>query len=389
MSQKSRKETIKIAGAGPSGLTAAITLARAGYEVEIFEARRTVGARFIGDFQALENISGAEDAAEMLKRFGLSTNFFIYPVRSALFFDYRLRSQPAQSRRPFAYFITRGPGKETLDQGLLAQALEAGATIHYRSRIPPEAADIVATGPAVPDGLAKEMTFSTRLPDTVWVIFDMNLSPGGYTYLFVLNGQATLGCAVTRQFDRINDCFDRSVRRFQEIASFQIDNPRAAYSFMNFSLKESAEIDRRLWVGEAGGFQDYLFGLGLRYALTTGYVAAQSIIRKRSYDLLWKEAIGPAQEISLVNRYLYERGGNRGLSGFIRRASRGDVQDYLGGWHAETWWKKLLLPLIKWGWREGRRCAHRLPLHWCRKKRTGSSHPELGPTNLSGRGETP
>lgn len=381
MAEKSRREkSIKIAGAGPSGLTAAITLAKAGCDVEIFEARPTVGARFIGDFQVIENMSRAEDAAETLKRFGLGTNFFFQPVSSALFFDYRLESRPVRSRRPFGYFIRRGPDADTLDQGLLAQALAAGATIRYEERIKPEEADIVATGPAVPDGLAKEITFSTSLPETVWVIFDMNLSPGGYAYLFVLNGRATLGCAITRDLGRINDYFGRAVARFQEIAPFKIEDPKTGYSFMNFSLKESAEVSGRLIVGEAGGFQDYLFGLGLRYALTTGFAAAQSLIRQESYDRLWKEAIGPAQEISLVNRYLYERGGNRGLATFIRLAGRGDVQDYLSGWHADKWWKRLLLPAIKWRWREGKRCTHRLPLHWCRKKPKNLAHPELGPT---------
>jgi flavin-dependent dehydrogenase len=381
MNQKSTKQrSVKIAGAGPSGLTAAIHLAKAGYEVEIVEAHPTVGARFIGDFQVIENMSQAEDSAEMLKRFGLSTNFFIQPVSNALFFDYRLRSQPVQSRRPFGYFIRRGPGSDTLDQGLLAQALAAGAKIEYQKRIKPEEADIIATGPADPDGLAKEVTFSTALPDTVWVIFDMNLSPGGYTYLFVLNGQAVLGCAITRDFSKITDYFERSVRRFRELASFEMESPKFMYSFMNFSLKKSAEVDHRLLVGEAGGFQDYLFGLGLRYALTTGFVAAQSMIRKESYDLLWKEAIGSAQEISLVNRYLYERGGNQGLATFIRRAGSGDVQDYLSGWHADAWWKRLLLPVIKWTWQGEKRCAHRLPLHWCRKKTKSLSHPALGPS---------
>lgn len=388
MTEKSRREnSIRIAGAGPSGLAAAIALAKAGYDVEISEAREAVGARFIGDFQVIENMSRDEDAAEMLKRFGIDTNFFFQPVSSALFFDYRLRSQPVQSRRPFGYFIRRGPEGETLDRGLLAQALAAGVTIRYQTRIKPEEADrdgtphvIIATGPAVPDGLAKEMTFSTPLPDTVWVIFDMNLSPGGYAYLFALNGQATLGCAITRDFGRINDYFGRAVGRFQEITPFQVERPKIGYSFMNFSLKASAEMNRRLLVGEAGGFQDYLFGLGLRYALTTGFAAAQSLIRKERYDSLWKAALGPAQEISLVNRYLYERGGNPGLSTFIRLAGRGDVQDYLSGWHADRWWKRLLLPVIKWAWREGKRCTHRLPLHWCRKKAKSLSHPELGPS---------
>jgi flavin-dependent dehydrogenase len=383
---------IKIAGAGPSGLTAAIVLARAGYAVDIFEARKAVGARFIGDFQVVENMSREEDALEMLKRFGLETNFFIRPVRQAVFFDHRLRSQEVGSRRPFGYFIRRGSEGETLDRGLLTQALAAGAKIHYQSRIRPEEADrdgtqggtlhvphvIVATGPATPDGLAKEMTFTTALPDTVWVLFDMNLSPGGYAYLFVLDGLATFGCAITQNFSQMNHYFDRSLQRFQELTSFPIENDRTAYSFMNFSLKPSAQVSGRCFVGEAGGFQDYLFGLGIRYALTTGHAAAESLLKKISYDLLWKDALGPAQEISVVNRFLYELGGNRGLSFFIHRAGRGDLQDYLGGWHRPSWWKRLALPIVKWRWRRADRCAHRLSPHWCRN-RPVSSHPELGP----------
>ncbi|TAK08499.1 MAG: NAD(P)/FAD-dependent oxidoreductase [Candidatus Manganitrophaceae bacterium] len=379
------RSKIKIAGAGPSGLTAAILLARAGYDVEIFEARDAVGARFIGDFQVIENMSREEDALEMLKRFGLDTNFYLRPVRQALFFDHRLRSQPVKSRRPFGYFIRRGSEGETLDRGLLAQALAAGAKIHYQTRIKPEETEqdgtshlIVATGPAAPDGLAKEMTFTTSLPETVWVLFDMNLSPGGYAYLFVLDGIATFGCAITQDLSRINHYFDRSLRRFQEMVSFPIENDRTAYSFMNFSLKESAEAGGRRFVGEAGGFQDYLFGLGIRYALTTGYAAAESILKNTPYDPLWKEALGPAQEVSLVNRFLYESGGNRGLSLFIRQSGRDDLQDYLGKWHRSPWWKRLLLPLVKWRWRRTDRCVHRLPAHWCRNKPV-SSHPELGP----------
>ncbi|MFQ5949217.1 MAG: NAD(P)/FAD-dependent oxidoreductase [Nitrospiria bacterium] len=386
MAEKGRS-AIKIAGAGPSGLTAAICLARAGYPVEVFEARKTVGGRFIGDFQVIENMSAAEDGMQMLKRMGLSTNFFIRPVRRARFFDYRLRSQSVHSRQPFGYFIRRGREGDTLDRGLLAQALAAGARVHYQARIKPEEADIVATGPAAPDGLAKEMTFTTSLPETVWVLFDMRISPGAYSYLFVLDGRGTLGCAITQDFDHINDYFDRALQRFQEISPFTIDQEKIGYSYMNFSLKPSAKIDARLFIGEAGGFQDYLFGLGLRYALTTGFVAAESIIQKGDYDSFWKRAIGPSQEISLINRYLYERGGNDGLSIFVKRAGRGDVQDYLSGWYSRRPWKRLMLPLIKWAWREKDRCFHSLPHHWCRKRPPSISPPQLGPVDKGLRGD--
>jgi len=52
---------IKILGAGLSGLTAGINLAKNGYEVEIFELRNDCGARFKGDLQGLENWSSKKD----------------------------------------------------------------------------------------------------------------------------------------------------------------------------------------------------------------------------------------------------------------------------------------------------------------------------------------
>lgn len=376
--------SIKIAGAGPAGLTAAICLARAGISVEVFEARQTVGERFIGDFQVIENASFAEDASDMLERIGLKLNFFFQPSHQAVFYDHRLRAQRVRSLRPFSYLILRGPGKDSLDTGLLAQALDLGVVLHYGRRVKKEAVDIVATGPAVADGLAKEMTFETDLSNTTSVLFDMNVSPGGYSYLFVLKGRATFGCAITRDFDRIRSYFDLALARFQKIAPFSIEAPETAFSYMNFCLKDSATVQDKSFVGEAGGFQDYLFGLGIRYAMKTGYAAAQSIIQGIPYDLLWKKEIGENQDVSLVNRFLYEQGGNRGLASFVKRAGRGDLQGYLEKWHRQTYWKRLLLPCIKKMWKKESRCFHRLSDHWCRKTPTTASSPiSLGAVKMN------
>ena len=48
---------IKILGAGLSGLTAAINLAKEGYRVDVYEKNKDVGMRFHGDIQGLENWS--------------------------------------------------------------------------------------------------------------------------------------------------------------------------------------------------------------------------------------------------------------------------------------------------------------------------------------------
>ncbi len=58
---------IKILGAGLSGLTAAINLAKSGYTVDIYEKNKDVGMRFNGDIQGLENWSDKKDIIKELK----------------------------------------------------------------------------------------------------------------------------------------------------------------------------------------------------------------------------------------------------------------------------------------------------------------------------------
>ena len=106
---------LRIAGAGPAGLSAAIVLARAGRAVEVHEARDRVGHRFIGDFQVLENSSEARDATELLQELGIKINFEFEPANDAVLFDHKLRARPVRSSRPYGYFLRRGPTDGTLD----------------------------------------------------------------------------------------------------------------------------------------------------------------------------------------------------------------------------------------------------------------------------------
>lgn len=374
-------QPIIIAGAGPSGLAAAITLARAGRSVEVHEAKRDVGSRFIGDLQIMESFSEREPLPELLDRIGIIRNFYFRPVHRSTFFDHHGRARQVESALPYGYFIRRGPFEGTLDRGLLEQARELGASITFESRIKPETAHIVATGPAAPDGLAKEITFDAEGPEIVDVYFDHHLSPGGYSYLFVLDGTATFGCAIVSDFKNIDRYFDHALARARTLRDFDPErNRRTGYSYMNFHLKEKATRDQSRFVGEAAGFQDYLFGLGIRYALTTGHLAARSILEQSSFDELWRDEIASKQETSVANRFLYEIGGNFGLSIFTRDAGRAkDLREYLYKWHRRSWWKTLLSRIVQRFWKQEGRCLHKPSEHWCRARSTQIAVPPLGP----------
>ena len=57
-------ENVKILGAGPAGLSAAINLLRNGYNVDVFEKNQDVGSSIKRNIQGLENWSDEQDVIE-------------------------------------------------------------------------------------------------------------------------------------------------------------------------------------------------------------------------------------------------------------------------------------------------------------------------------------
>lgn len=77
-------------GAGPSRLAAAITLARAGLETQIFERRACAGFRHHG-FQGMENWSHAGNAADVLRAIGIEPDFLLRPVHEMAYYGPKRR----------------------------------------------------------------------------------------------------------------------------------------------------------------------------------------------------------------------------------------------------------------------------------------------------------
>jgi 2-polyprenyl-6-methoxyphenol hydroxylase-like FAD-dependent oxidoreductase len=94
------EKPITIVGAGPAGLAAAIALARSGRLVVVKEWRATVGHRFHGDFQGLENWSSDQDVFDELKASGIAPTFDHLAVLQGTLFDSRGTAYPVHSARP-------------------------------------------------------------------------------------------------------------------------------------------------------------------------------------------------------------------------------------------------------------------------------------------------
>ncbi|MFZ5862323.1 MAG: NAD(P)/FAD-dependent oxidoreductase [Nitrospirota bacterium] len=368
--------TIEIVGAGPAGLVAAITLRRAGYAVTVYEERRDVGLRFHGDFQGIENWSLDEDALDQLRRMGLTVNFRCAPFyRGTIFGPDRQRTE-LRSDRPLFYLVRRGVVNDSLDQGLKAQALALGVEIVFDRRMEKmEERAIIATGPKGADAIVKGVTFETDLPDQALAIMDDRLAPGGYAYLLVHQGLATMATVLFREYNREKEYFERTQAAFRALVRLDVRNPREFGGYGNFFLRSTEQHNRRLYAGESAGFQDILWGFGMRYAMPSGYLAAQSVLHGADYDRLWREDLLPRLRAALVNRLLVDRLGHIAYRYLLWRARRAeDVRGFAKRLYGPSFWKRLLLPFASRHYHsrvKDERCGHaeNCDCVWCRCQR--------------------
>ena len=173
---------ITVMGAGLSGLAAAIVLAKAGKDVHVHDIRADSGARFDGDFQALENWSMDEDFFDQLEGWGFDASSFkstAFSVVDLIHPDDEITQ--AKSDGVAYRIVERGTSDHTIDQAFKRMAIEAGATLHYKSRIAQKDADIVACGPKDTSAIALGEIFHTTHPNHIAFQLNDKLAPGAYS----------------------------------------------------------------------------------------------------------------------------------------------------------------------------------------------------------------
>ena len=367
----SARDIVRIAGAGPAGLAAAITLARAGRRVIVHEAHPTVGFRFRRDLQGLENWTSDEDVLDWLRRLGISTDFAALPCRDGTFFDWRGRAHTARSRLPIFYMVERGPEPGSLDRALLKQASELGVELRLGERLDRlEGPGVLALGPRAADAIAVGYHFDTTMRDGFWAICDDELAPKGYAYLLVMNGRGTVKSCMFADFKREALYVGRTVAAFERLAGLTMINAHAHGGVANFRVPTHALSGRHPLVGEQAGFQDALWGFGMRSAIASGVLAARSILDATPYDAAWRRDLLPWQEASLVNRMLYEHCGNRGYAWLLRTQHRLGTRRFLRWLYRPGWVKRLMIAPAGRHFRSRRRdaaCSHvDCTCVWCR-----------------------
>jgi flavin-dependent dehydrogenase len=340
---------VQIIGAGPAGLAAAIAVSRAGGRAVVYERQPEVGARFHGDFQGLENWTTRGDIFEELASFGIEPTFEYEACREGIFFDSRGREFRLRASQPVFYVVRRGAEEGTLDRGLKQQALEAGVDLRLgRPWREHPLRSIVATGPRQTDAIDVGYVFETRMPDGVFGAFSDDLAPRGYAYLIIWRGRGTLASCLFGDFQNEKTYRERTLEFFDRRIGLRISNARPFAGAGNMAWPRSGCRNGALLVGEAAGFQDALWGFGLRFAMVSGCLAARALLGgwPSEYDRLWKRRFRGLMRSAFVNRLICEIAGERSYGLLLRSLSASrDARERLRRFYAPSLWKTTMFTL--------------------------------------------
>lgn len=371
MNATARDEVIQIAGAGPAGLAAAITLARTGRRVVVHEAQREVGYRFQGDLQGLENWTMEREVLGELREMELTTAFAHRACHEGTAFDAWGQAYPVRSDVPLFYIVERGPGPGSLDTALLKQARALGVEVRFGSRLDRlDDPGILAVGPKAADAIAVGHHLDTDMDNGFWAICDDALAPEGYAYLLAMNGCGTVKSCMYSGFKQESAYVARTVEAFRRLAGLEMQNARPHGGVGNFHIPISAWSGRHPVAGEQAGFQDTLWGFGMRLAIRSGVLAARSLMDGGDYEVRWRKELGPWLRASLANRALYGSLGNGGYRWVLRRQVAHDARAFLHRLYRPSLAKLLFMPWARWRYRSRRwdmSCTHvGCACIWCR-----------------------
>ena len=300
---------IKILGAGLSGLVAAINLSKAGYDVDVYEKNEDVGMRFHGDIHSWENWSGNKNFLKELKEMNINSKFYCVPLFKVIVTNCS-KTKEIKSNQPMFYLGKRGSYPGAIDHSLKMEALGSNVKFHFRKTLPLNEVNIVATGPIENEvtGFVKGILFKTDSKDDMAIVaFNDELAFHGYSYFLTTKGSGIMCTVVQRDKSKyINRFFEKTKRFFVEKFNLNLLITREIGGVGSFSMK-NVKKGPTLYAGEAAGLQDFLWGFGTRFAITSGYLAAQSIINNWDYREIIETHFGKRLKAGVVNRYLWEQ----------------------------------------------------------------------------------
>ncbi|MFB6346837.1 MAG: NAD(P)/FAD-dependent oxidoreductase, partial [bacterium] len=208
----------------------------------------------------------------------------------------------------------------------------------------------VAHGPKRADAIAAGYTFTTDADNGAYSILSDDLAPSGYAYLLIASGRGTIATCMFDDFHNEQEYLNRTVEAFKKKVDFEMENKESFGGTGNIFMDPKIRKGKLLYAGEAAGFQDALFGFGMRYAMRSGYHAAKTLVEgsPEEYEKICKQHLFPMQKRSVVNRYLYDKFRSTAYRYLLKSLERADdPRRWMKNYYQPHWLKNLLYPLAR------------------------------------------
>ena len=248
--------------------------------------------------------------------------------------------------------VERGTDEHCIDQGFKRMAISAGAKIHYEVKVNPNDCDIVAAGPKDSSAIAFGEIFHTDHPNHVAFQLNDKLAPGAYSYLIIIDGIGLICTCLWRKQKKSGRYLNETIAWYESNYELNRIPIKRVGGKGDFSLPEKYIHEDKIYVGEAGGLQDFMWGFGMRYAITSGVLAAQSILDQCDYEVEVRKKLVPLIKTSAINRFLMNRIGDRGFKLVARywmrdQKKNGDGLNFMKWVYQPGFLRKSLWPLVK------------------------------------------
>ena len=328
---------VNIAGGGIAGLSAAQVLKLNGYNPVVYEKELNVGRSRHGDYEGLENWIFQSDIDSFFKQIGFDfSKIRSFPIKNFFVHTKSLNPILISQNTPFFYMIKRGCEEKDLDFQLYHQCKSTGVKFQFGQEAPKNC-DILATGTSKAAAYIRGINFKTDLNDQIHLLLGHLFAPKGYAYLIIIDGFATLATAykkVKKQSNLLNNCRDY----FNSIG-LKIPNGSPFASRGSFSLPFG--LNRKPYrVGEAGGYQDYLFGFGMKMSMLSGMAAATHILNRKKEAKKIFSILNHKRRLSFINRFLYEKLNDEQMEKIVLKLSKSNeplsILSKIYGWNTKN-----------------------------------------------------
>lgn len=287
------RKMVKIKGAGLSGLAAAIYLAQQSFDVEVSDARPSIGSFFDVDVHSFRNYGFGRNYKDYLSLLGVELANSL-PLKDFYYVAPNGKSFKITSKSPIFTNVVRGKREGSLDASLQKRAEELGVRLRFGSG-QTERADIVATGSAHGDIHGYGKHYMNVNIESEYIFLDDDIAPKGYIYLSPCAGsEASLVIVSCSHSSDIKKSFGAVLNKnelIQKILSGATEVCEISGS-ASYGVPVTACVEGSLYVGECAGFMDAGRGFGMYYAIASGYLAGKAIAKGLDYDKLWKKEFG-------------------------------------------------------------------------------------------------